>query len=201
MKVFDYWLSANPTLRKAVNEPLPRDFLYYDKDGFELCIAEQSYYIANDIQLDPCLNHLCCQQPWLSVEGAFTDHALILHRFDYSEEARKQLTLMHSTIPQAGWLLQTKQKWGYDLALDSVTDYGHMFEVIHIEFDTYDFVQFKEALEKVQEQIARMDWREASNQIWRNRDRWGHLKGFVQNHWKANYLFGWDKAEYTEKAI
>lgn len=201
MKTFNYELSANPTLRKSVHEPLQRDFLYFDKDGFELCIAEQAYYIANDVKLDSCLNHLSCQQPWLEVEGAIIDHALILHRYDYSDEARDQLLKLRHVIPQADWLIQIKQKWGYDLALDAITDYGMMYEVIHIEYDTRDFINFKEALMLIEDQIARTDWQEAARQIWRYRDRWMHLKGFEQNHWKAEFLFGWDKAEFTEKAV
>jgi hypothetical protein len=33
------------------------------------------------------------------------------------------------------------------------------------------------------------------------RDIWLPLKGFAQNDWKAKYLLGWDKSEYTEKAV
>jgi hypothetical protein len=46
-----------------------------------------------------------------------------------------------------------------------------------------------------------MDWNDAASQIWQHRDKWQHLKGYDQNHWKAKYLLGWDYAELLEKAV
>jgi hypothetical protein len=49
--------------------------------------------------------------------------------------------------------------------------------------------------------VRHTDWQDAADQVWEQRDQWQHLKGFDQNHWKAEYLLGWSKAEYTEKAV
>lgn len=200
-KINNFQLVANPTIRTWAEGITESDFFYYDKDGFELCEAERKLYQYNRVEMNSYLNHYCCQQHWLDVEGVIVDHALILHRYDYSEDARAQLSALKHRVPQAGWLLQTRQKWGFDLAIDSVTDYGHMFEVVHIEQDSYDFVNFKEDIAKIEQTIERIDWIEAARQIWHHRDKWMYLKGFYQNHWKADYLFGWKKAEYTEKSI
>lgn len=204
MKLHDYWVSTNPTIKQGadfVAQLTKDDFYYYDKDGFELCDAERLLYQLNGIELSDCLNHLCCQQQWLDLDGVVVDHALILHRFNYSEQARDQLTQLRKTIPQVAWLLQTKQKWGFDLAVDAVSDKGDTFEVIHIEFDCHYYSAFMDQLSDIEDRIARMDWEQAAQQIWRRKYEWDNLKGFAQNNWKAEYLFGWDKAEYTEKAI
>lgn len=202
---FPCWLDSDPNITEKIDESsLYREgFNFYDKDGFELCIAEQAYYRHNKIELDPCLNHMCCQQKWLEIgqPSIFLDHAIILHRFKYEEEAKSQLLKMQKTIPQAGWLLQTKQKWGFDIAIDSCSDYDIMYEVLHIEYDSYNFDQFLEKKEYTHEQIVRTDWRQAALQIWAHKDEWIHLKGFQQNHWKAKYLFNWNLAEYTEKSV
>ena len=200
------WIDSNPVLENRVLDKIftPEEFMFYDKDGFELCKAEQEFYLANNIKLNDCLNHICCQQDWFTVEGkdVFVDHALILHRFSYGAEARDQLQLIaHSHgIPQAGWLLQTRQKWGFDVAIDAVDDIGEMYEVIHIEFDSYFHDDFLEKMYHIKEQVERTDWEKAALQIRKHTDKWQYLHGFHQNHWKAKYLFGWNKAEYTEKA-
>ena len=197
------WIDSNPVLDKQVSDELVHnDFKFYDKDGFELCKAEQAFYKSNNITLNDCLNHTCCQQDWFTVEGknVFVDHALILHRFSYQAEARDQLMTMAIDIPLAGWLLQTRQKWGFDIAIDAVNDVGEMYEVIHIEYDSYFHDDFIEKMYHIKEQVERTDWETAALQIRKHTDKWQYLHGFHQNHWKAKYLFGWNKAEYTEKA-
>ena len=49
--------------------------------------------------------------------------------------------------------------------------------------------------------IRHTDWKDAAQRIWNKRDEWKPLKGFEQNHWKANFLIGWSKSETLEKAI
>ena len=104
-------------------------------------------------------------------------------------------------LAQAQWLLQAKQKWGFDIAIDAAAADGTMYEVLHIEFDDYDSDQFQEKLCVVEEQLLSIDWSMAAQLINQQRDKWEHLHGFAQNHWKANYLIGWEQAEYTEKAF
>ena len=196
------WIEPAPTLTNAVSQVLhPNAFKYYDKDGFELCNAEREYYTANSVRMNDCLNHMCCQQDWLSIEAenVFVDHALLLHRYEYTEDARAQLFEWQKTIPQASWLLQTRAKWGFDLAVDAMTDSGIMYEVVHIEYDDVWYETFYEKFQLTVEMIQRTDWEEAARQIWIRHDEWKYLKGFYQNHWKSKYLFGWNKAEYTEK--
>jgi hypothetical protein len=204
IRVKSFWVEPNYSIKEQTFESLSvNDFRYYDKDGFELCAAEHKFYIANAVHLNPCLNHSCCQQDWLDLDSdkVFVDHALILHRFDYVGGARAQLLDLAETIPQAGWLLQTEKKWGFDLAIDSRAEGASMFEVVHIEYDDVHVDSFNEKLLLTQEHIERIDWEKAAAQIWSHRESWMYLKGFHQNHWKAKYLLGWNKAEYTEKTI
>ncbi len=49
--------------------------------------------------------------------------------------------------------------------------------------------------------VRHTDWLDAADRVWSQRDQWQHLQGFDQNHWKAEYLLGWKKAEYTEKTV
>ena len=195
-----------PICNRAVDDLSADDFLYYDKDGFELNLAEQKYYAAMCHPINyPILNHRCWQEPWFSLQDEHPtlhlDHSMFLCRASYQGAAREQLRELRSTVPLAGYLLKTKQKWGFDIALDDQASDGDMFEVIHIEYDSYDYDEFRDTMMYIEYRFFIMDWQLAAQKIWSLRDKWQHLKGFEQNHWKANYLIGWDKAEYTEKSL
>lgn len=197
-------LTREPSCTKTVKGLTAEDFRYYDKDGFELNQAEQKYYRAMGYPIDyPILNHVCWQEPWIELndpEGQLIlDHSMFLCRANYAGKAAEQLTKLQ--IPQANYLLQTKQKWGFDFALDAVSDDGTAYEVIHIEYDNYDYNTFTERMYNFEQLILKTDWRKAARVIWNTRDQWTNLTGFEQNHWKANYLLGWQKSEYTEKSV
>jgi hypothetical protein len=200
----DITLMSNPQCWQAT-EVLPEDFRYYDKDGFELNKAEQKFYQANQLPVIDCLNHLCWQEPWFELEerdhNLILDHSMFLCRASYEGAAREQLLELKSTVPTADLLLRTRQKWGFDFALDAVSDDGTVYEVLHVEYDNYDYDRFKDEILMFDFRVRHTDWLDSALLIWSKRDEWQHLKGFEQNHWKSKYLIGWSKAEYTEKSI
>lgn len=202
----DFALVSHPACQQAVDDLEASDFLYYDKDGFELCRAERLYYQAQGYPLGDYLNHACYQQPWFRLdanasEHLLLDHALILHRCRFEGAAREQLKSLVGHIPQADLLLKTQVKWGFDFDLDAVATDGTVFEVLHVEYDDRDYQNFSQRQLAVEYQIKHTDWQDAAVRVWNYREHWQHLSGFEQNHWKAQYLLGWDRAEYTEKSI
>jgi len=199
-------LISNPQCSKTVNDLIKDDFQYYDKDGFELNQAEQKFYAAMNYPIDFfCLNHRCYQEPWFLLERddlrLILDHSLILHRCEYVGAAAEQLKEIKRSIPTAGYLLNTRPKWGFDFALDAVTEDGEVFEVLHIELDSNDYTYFKTRMIMMEYLIRHTDWQDAACRVWDHRLEWQHLKGFRQNDWKAEFLLGWSKCEYTEKAV
>jgi hypothetical protein len=196
---------SNPSCNRTVDDLSADYFQYYDKDGFELNIAEQKFYKAMGHPIDdPILNHTCWQQPWFELEyddlNLILDHSMFLCRCNYEREAEEQLQRLKKNIPLADYLLQTRRKWGYDFALDAVRD-NQIFEVLHVEYDSVDFDQFNDRMIRFDFTVRHTDWRDAADRIWSQKDQWQHLKGFDQNHWKAEYLLGWKRAEYTEKSV
>ena len=199
-------LTRAPTCTKTVRGLSADDFQYYDKDGFELNRAEQKYYRAMKFPVDyPILNHTCWQEPWITLKDPqgqlILDHSMFLCRANYEGAAAEQLHKLQGKIPQASYLLQTKRKWGFDFALDAVSEDGSAYEVIHIEYDSYDYDIFVAKLYSFEQLVQTTDWYKAARIIWNTRELWSHLTGFEQNHWKAQYLLGWQKAEYTEKSV
>ena len=204
IKVCDYSILPDPVCTKPNNDISDsEDFRYYDKDGFELNRAEIGFYRAMGYQLNSSLNHHCFQQDWLEIDspGLYLDHCLILHRCRYSNEARDQLFNLRKNIPAASLVMNTIAKWGFDFALDAVDHDHNLYEVLHIECDYTSYDKFCEQLDRVQNKLTQIDWHDAAQQILSNKEKWHGLKGFEQNHWKANFLLGWNKSEYTEKTI
>jgi hypothetical protein len=204
-KRLDVHLINNPLCTRPATNLSSLDFNYYDKDGFELNVAEQKFYSAMNYPINfPILNHTCWQQPWFELEcsnlGLLLDHCMFLCRAGYSGEARDQLEELSTSIPYASLLLKTRIKWGFDFALDAVRD-GEVFEVLHIEYDNNDYDNFKDRLINFEYLIRHTDWTDAADRIWHHRDTWRSLKGFDQNHWKSEFLIGWKKAEILEKSI
>ena len=199
-------LTRIPTCTSAVDNLNPQDFEYYDKDGFELNRAERKFYDAMKYPIDyPMLNHKCWQEPWLYLNDPkdilIMDHCMFLCRANYADAAAEQLTELKSTIPQAGYLLQTKQKWGFDFALDAISDDGDIYEVIHIEYDSYSYDEFSLKMYDFELTVHNTDWYKAARAIWSTQETWKPMTGFEQNNWKSRYLLKWDKAEYTEKSV
>lgn len=205
-KRFDVKIVSNPVCNEPIYNIVAEDFKFYDKDGFELNQAEQKYYAMMKHPIDhPILNHRCWQEPWFALEQKdsklILDHSMILHRCSYEDHAAYQLAKLKKDIPEVDWLLNTPQKWGFDFALDAVSDDGKVFEVIHIECDSKDFDIFSTRMIAVEHTIRHVDWKDAAERIWNHRDQWQNLKAFTQNDWKAEFLLGWKKAEYTEKSL
>ncbi len=201
-KRHDVHLTNNPTCEKAIENLTLEDFRYYDVDGFELNLAEQKYYAAMNHPIEhKILNHTCWQEPWfelLGSENLFLDHCMFLCRAGYSGKALEQLESLKS--PLANLLIRTKVKWGLDFDLCAFRD-NNLFEVLHIEIDSRNYDYFCQRFIHFDYIVRHTDWEDAADKIWKSKDQWQHLTGFEQNDWKANYLLGWTKAEYTEKAI
>lgn len=199
-------LMSNPTCNRRAEGLEVSDFQYYDKDGFELNLAERKFYSAMSFPIEkPILNHHCWQEPWFELErldlNLILDHSMFLCRCSYDSDAEEQLKELKSTIPLADYLLRTRRKWGFDFALDAVTEQGTVYEVLHVEYDNYDYDEFKNRMICFEYTVRHTDWLDAAQKIWHQRDKWQNLTGFNQNHWKAEYLMGWQKAEYTEKTV
>ena len=199
-------LMSNPSCYKAISDISSEDFKYYDKDGFELNRAEQKFYSAMGYPIQhPILNHTCWQEPWFELEedvkGLVLDHSMFLCRCNYERDAAEQLEELKKTVITADYLLRSRRKWGFDLALDAVSSSGSVYEVLHVEYDNYDYETFKNRMICFEYAVRHTDWRDAAYRVWNLRDQWQNLTGFDQNHWKAEYLLGWKKAEYTEKTV
>lgn len=205
-KRFDVHPRSNPYCYKSVKTLEQEDFRYFDKDGYELNIAEQKFYAAMGFPIcHGILNHTCWQEPWFELEsrvqGLMLDHCMILHRCAYSLDAKAQIESLSKEWFEARSLLQIKPKWGFDFDLNGLAPDGTVFEVLHIEVDSKDYDYFLTRSLIFDYFVRHADWYSIRDSVWDHRDQWQHLEGFAQNDWKANFILGWNKAEYTTKSI
>lgn len=178
------------------------DFNYYDKDGFELTVAERRILMHNGADLRSCLNHWTWHRDWLSLNvnrslGLHLDHCMLLHRPSFDAEALHYL--QNYPHPCAVFMSKSKPKWGLDFALDHVEGQDAV-EVLHVELDDYDLARISERKAALEEWLTQQDLLDLARKIRDNRSHWQHLTGYAQNDWKAQYLLGWDFAFYTEKS-
>jgi len=195
---------ADITCRGEAHNVRRSDFNYYDKDGFELTVAERKLYQDNYFALSDCLNHWAFQNPWLELlpiikNGLHLDHCMLLHRCDFAEDALAQIKCYNH--PGAAFMAQTKPKWGFDFAMDHLDDTGDAVEVLHIELDDYDLNRINDKRLQTESWLTQQDWQDLAQQIRKHQGEWQHLQGFAQNDWKARYLMGWTRAEYTKKSF
>jgi hypothetical protein len=97
-------------------------------------------------------------------------------------------------------LINTVPKWGFDFDLNAVAADGTVYEVLHVEYDSRDYHTFKERMISFEYTVRHTDWPGIAAMVWNRRAEWQSLKGFEQNHWRAQEILNWSKAEYLEKA-
>jgi hypothetical protein len=191
------------TCIKSVDDLCAEDFRWYDKDGYELCIAERKFYRAMNFPLTECLYHICWQDEWLKTNNNrfLLDHCMLLHRCDFADEAEEQIRSFRNHNPRAQLLLKSRKKWGIDFALDYVDDQGDVWEIVHIEWDSYNLEEVIETKSQIQEAVLSKDWEDISQTVIDKKHEWLNLEGYKQNDYKAKLIFGWNFAERTQKSV
>lgn len=206
----DFIHPADLVCTESIDEPLDHThFQYFDKDGFELNAAEQLYYRANGYHIDAnFLNKPAWMSNWISEDMGpdwgtkfVLDHCFTTYRCNYRGKAYDHIKGYAENHPAAKWLLQIRPKWGIDFDLGALNSEGEMFELLHVEYDTYFYRDFNETRKRLEDRILEIDWHKAADEIWDRREEWRFLSGYKQNDWKAKLLLGWEFSEYIEKAI
>lgn len=192
-----YW--SNP-VAKIVFLPTADDLALFDQNGYDLTELEKHYASSNCAGPD---SHRChrtaLKKPWFTqqvkVEGAVLNHSLLFERKSYEGAAREQLQQWARNLPLIHKLLAIRPKWGLDFSMDYVDRAGNSFEVLHWEWDSFDYEEIVAVKEFVELKLKVLDWNDAAKQILAHKDQWHHLDFFAQSDWKCNY-FGIPKEQF-----
>ena len=79
--------------------------------------------------------------------------------------------------------------------MDYADRQGNAFEILHWEYDCFDYDEVQVIKLQVQAKFATMDWDDAATTLLKYKDEWHHLDFFAQSDWKCNY-FGVPKERF-----
>lgn len=167
----------------------------FDQNGYDLCYIEQLYAVANsdtDLINSHRPHRTALRQKWMDQkykeEGAVLNHALLFERKGYTGRALEQLQEWAKTQPAYHKLVNIRPKWGLDFSMDFYDSKGRTFEVLHWEYDCFDYQEVIDIKQKMDGILTSIDWDDAAEAIWSKKDEWYHLDFFKQSDYKCEYF-------------
>jgi hypothetical protein len=186
-----YW--TNP-VEKIVYLPTPEDVALFDQNGYDLTDLEKHYAYSNWTKPKKHREHRVAlkqswfEQPLTTVEGAVLNHSLLFERKGYTGAALEELTAWARTLPLIHKIIALRPKWGLDFSMDYVDRQGNAFEILHWEYDSFDYEEIAVLKLQMEPTLLAIDWNEAADNMLKHKDQWYHLGFFEQSAWKCNYF-------------
>lgn len=183
-----FWLTPLNSHTPTIN-----DVDLFDQNGYDLTPIEQLYATVNQIQVYSHRSHRTalksdwfCQEP--AISGPTINHSLLFERKGYQGEALEQLKRWAKILPLLYKIIAIRPKWGMDISVDYVDNIGNSFELLHWEYDCFDYNEAVEMKTYVEPIILNIDWLDAAKYFLQNKQHWHHLDFFAQSAWKCNYF-------------
>lgn len=182
-----YW---HDRMAKLLYIPIADDIDLFDQNGYDLTVIEQ-HYAGNN-----CKTHrshrMALKQDWIvqpaKISGAVLNHSLLFERKGYTGDALEQLKFWARELPLINKVIAIRPKWGLDFSMDYVDYAGNAFEVLHWEYDGFDYSEIQTIKEKVESVLIGIDWDDAGKSILLHKDEWHQLDFFAQSEWKCKYF-------------
>ena len=192
-----YW---DKVIDKLVFIPLKEDIDLFDQNGYDLTIVEQHFARSNNTAYTRHREHIrCIKQDWFiqeyKIEGAVLNHSNLFERKGYTGRALEQLKYWAKELPLINKVAALRPKWGLDFSMDYADRKGNAFEVLHWEWDSFDYVEIETIRQIIEPRLQDIDWDDAAQEILKHKDQWYHLGFFEQSDWKCNY-FGIPKERF-----
>ncbi|PSJ18053.1 hypothetical protein [Nitrosomonas supralitoralis] len=178
---------------ECLNPPTANELALFDQNGYDLTELEQCYAEVNLTPAQPHREHRrALKTHWFTqperVEGAVLNHSLLFERKGYAGAALEQLERWAQTNPLVYKIIRMRPKWGLDFSMDYVDRAGNVFEVLHWEYDGFDFDEVETRKRQLEPKLAVIDWDDAAASILKLKVQWHHLDFFAQSDWKCNYF-------------
>lgn len=191
-----YW--SEPIIFSSGPEPYMVEL--FDANGYDFTELEKLYADANQKQTQNHRPHRhTYKQPWfeqtIKYEGAVLNHSLLFERKGYCGDALSQLLEWSKFNPLIQKVAQIRPKWGLDFSIDYADRHGNVFEILHWEYDGFDYDEIESQRIKHEPIFLNTDWDHAAQQLLKRRDEWYHLDFFAQSNWKCDY-FGVDRERF-----
>lgn len=187
-------------VEKLLFSPTHEDVALFDQNGYDLTDLEKHYAYSNWNKPKKHREHrVALKQPWFqqeyTIEGAVLNHSLLFERKGYKGAALEELTYWAKELPLIHKVIALKPKWGLDFSMDWVDRKGNAFEVLHWEWDSFNYEEIEAVRQTVEPILKSIDWADAGHNILATKDQWHHLDFFAQSDWKCRY-FGIPKEKF-----
>jgi hypothetical protein len=189
-------------IQPCLYRPHKHDVELFDQGGYDLTALEQRYYLDNQIPFAQHRHRRTARLHWFYQDGAkqsgaLINHAMLLQRYGYAGAALEQLERWAQDCPSYYKVSRIRPKWGYDFSIDYVGTDGVVFEILHFEYDQFEYEPVQERLEEHQRLFQSIDWDDAGRSMLAHKDQWYHLPFRAQSDWKCAY-FGVIKENYGQ---
>lgn len=197
--------TVNPNYSKIVDDisyiPGTDCVELFDQNGYDLTNLEQMYAMSNGYNLVTHRNkdHITLRQEWFIDKkpdvGPHINHAYMFERKGFTGDALEQLKSWAVDNVHIHKLIAMKPKWGLDFSIDYCDHNGNVFEVLHWEYDGFEFNEIEDKKIYMNEFLLQQDWAHAAKYVLDHKDEWHQLGFFEQSEWKTKY-FGIDKERF-----
>jgi hypothetical protein len=185
-----YW--EHP-VAKILFSPTAEDVELFDQNGYDLTPLERHFAYGNRQKFRKHRDYrYALKKDWYTqsykIEGAVLNHSNLYERKGYKGEALQQLKSWARQLPLVHKVIAIRPKWGLDFSMDWVDQDGNVFEILHWEWDSFDYEEIQEVKSKIEPVLDKIDWEAAARQLLLYKDGWSHLPFFAQSDWKCNYF-------------
>lgn len=192
-----YW---DKPVEKIVYIPTAEDVALFDQNGYDLTDLEKHYAYSNRCKPKKHREHrVALKQPWFTqenaIEGAHLNHSYLFERKAYTGAALEELQYWAKELPLIHKLIAMRPKWGLDFSMDYVDCKGNAFEILHWEWDCFNYEEIVAVKAKIEPILLSIDWKQAAEDLIKYKDNWHSLSFFDQSDWKCNY-FGIPKEQF-----
>ena len=172
----------------------------FDQNGFDLTDLEILYAKKMDLDIKKVRHtHFVLKDDWFTAEptdrGCHINHAVIFERKGFSGAAKEQMIELADKCPLIHKVLQIKPKWGLDFSVDYADAQGNVFEVLHWEWDTFNFEEIQQKKKQMDIFLLSQDWDKMAKQLLDRKEEWYKLGFFEQSDYKSKF-FGIEKERF-----
>lgn len=172
----------------------------FDQNGFDLTDLEILYAKKMDLQIKKVRHtHFVLKDDWFTAEptdrGCHINHAVIFERKGFADAAKEQMVELADRCPLIHKVLQIKPKWGLDFSVDYADSQGNVFEVLHWEWDTFDFEEIQQKKKQMDIFLLSQNWDKMARQLLEKKAEWHNLGFFEQSAYKTDF-FGIEKERF-----
>ena len=175
----------------------------FDQNGYRLTKLESYYAGANNHSFVNHRHEICLRQDWFVDEkpltGAHLNHAYLFERKGYEGAALEQLKEYAKENNLVNKLVNYKGKWGVDFSMDYVDSQGNSMELLHFEYDSFDYSEIQDIKGKVESIVKGVDWEVATRYMLIRKYEWINLEFFEQSKYKTDF-FGLPAERFKQNA-